>query len=217
MEAADLEGVARDVLSRAGVEAPVDAVALAHAMRVEVRSFPGHEPFVDLLRRCVYMPSRPVRRTRFCGDLLHEISHVALRDRRLDAHDEPSACYLAGALGVPRETLDRQLKRGWSLRRLRELHPNASNEMLARRIVQVRSAVATIIDGGEVTRRVASPWLEPKRVAPVRVWEMQLVQRALIEGEVDEGTTVAKHAGGDRVVIVTDRWSSCAVGEACGA
>jgi Zn-dependent peptidase ImmA (M78 family) len=207
MDHEELEGIARAVLEETCTVAPVDAGALACAMNVEVRSFPGHEAFIDLLRPCIYMPSRPMRDTRRHGTLGHELGHLLLREHGHDYQDEHAAAYLAGALLVPRETLDRQLRESWSVRRLRALHPNASHEMLVRRVTQLRPAVATVIDAGKVTARAASPWLEPARVAPVRVWELTLVQRALVDGEtIEDGPSVATHAGGDRVVAVTRRW-----------
>ena len=207
MDHAELEGIARAALDETCTSSPVDAEALACALDVEVRDYPGPEPFVDLERRCIYMPTRPVRATRWHGAVAHELGHVLLREHRLDWQDEIAAAYLAGALLVPRETLDRDLRNGWSVRELRARHPNASHEMLVRRVTQLRPAVATVIDAGRVTTRVASPWLEPARVAPVRVWEMSMVGRALVEGEViEDGPSVATHAGTDRVVAVTRRW-----------
>lgn len=207
----DLEGIARSALEETCTEAPVDAFALAHALDVEVREFPGREAFIDLTRPCIYLPSRPAREVRRHGSVAHELGHLLLREHGLDHQDEGAARYLSGALLVPREALDRDLRRGWSVRDLRARHPNASHEMLVRRVTQLRPAVATVIDGGRVTARVASPWLDTRKVAPVRVWELDLVGRALSEGEVlEDGPSVATHAGGDRIVAVTRRWTDAA-------
>lgn len=208
------EGIAREALEATWTDAPVDAFSLAGALDVEVREYDGPEAFVDLFRRCIYLPRRAMRPERRHGAVAHELGHVLLRDHREDHQNERAARYLAGALLVPRESLDRALRRSWSIRVLRSLHPNASHEMLARRVAQVRPAVATVIDGGRVTARVASPWLAGREVArDVRVWELGLIARALDEGEVfGDEPTVATHAGGDRVVCVTRRW--WAAGEA---
>lgn len=201
------EGIARDALEGTCTVAPVDTCALAVALGVRVLEYPGHEGFADVLRRCVYIPARPMRNERREGNVAHELAHVLLRDHGLDIHNEEAARYIAGALRVPREELDRALRRTWSIRAMRARF-GASHEMLVRRITQVRPAIATVIDGGRVTVRVASPWLAGRAIATTpRVWELGLVTRALEDGEAEgDGPSVATHAGGDRVVMVTRRW-----------
>lgn len=69
---------------------------------------------------------------------------------------------------------------------LRERHPNASVEMIARRITQLRTAVATVIDAGRVTRRVVSPGLHGLDEASP--WELDLAARSL-----EAAATVHEH------------------------
>ena len=203
----ELEGVAREALDATATTAPVDAYALAAAVGLQVRPWAGPGAMLDRDASTVWLSSRPLRLVRQHGLVAHEVGHWLAGLHGLPDEEEV-ARYLAGALLVPRETLDRQLRAGWSIVRLRELHPHASAEMLARRVTQLRPAVATVLDGPRLHVRVASPWLDVGRVAAVTDLEADLVAQARLEGrEVSaDGPTVATPAGRSRVVVVARQW-----------
>jgi len=173
------EALARDFLGEICAEPPIDAFALARAAGLEVRLFLGGGAVLDAVAGAIYVPAR-ARLERQHGQVAHELGHWLLA-RAGEPDDELAARYLAGALLVPREALDRDLRaRGWSLRALRERHPHASLELLARRVTQVRPATVTVVDQGRVTARAASPWLRPP--GPAAPWEVELAADAVVQG-----------------------------------
>lgn len=93
------------------------------------------------------------RPTRQHGLVAHELGHWALRWAG-EPDSEASASYLAGALLVPRRSLERQLGARWCLVELCAAHPNASCEMIAHRVVARRNAVALVVDNGRVRSRI---------------------------------------------------------------
>jgi Zn-dependent peptidase ImmA (M78 family) len=123
------------------------------------------------------------RSVRQHGSIAHECAHFVLRSSDED-DPEPAARYVAGALMLPRAAFDRDLREtAWNLDELRRRHPNVSAEMIARRVVELRDAVVTILDAGKVRARVASPWSHapaPKRLTPI---ERELLDAALASGE----------------------------------
>lgn len=177
------EGTARAALEETTTSPPVNAFALAKALGFDVESWSEAGAELDESARVIRVTSRarPVRRH---GLVVHELAHHRLRLEHNDSED--GARYVAGALMLPREPFGRDLTRtAWSLPRLQALHVNASAQMIATRIVQLRDAVATILDAGgrRVTSRVASPWLATDaRLVRVSKWERELAQRALDTG-----------------------------------
>lgn len=179
------EGAAARALDEACVGAPVSAFDVAHGLGLAVEAWSGAGAALDLAARVIRVNPR-VRTVRRHGLIAHEVGHYALIRERCDS--EEGARYLSGALLLPRRDFDADLRHtAWSLLRLRERHPNASAELIARRIVELRDAVATIIDNGRVTRRIASPWLADPRLARVSRWERALADAALEAGEEVRG------------------------------
>ena len=178
----DLEGVAGDLLSATGLDDVAgDAFVLAEmcGLAVRVGAQPGARREGDVL----YVDAK-ARRQRQHGLLAHEIGHWALERVGEDPRDEAAARFLSGALLVPRRRLDRDLRATWRLDALMALHPNASGEMLARRIVELRDAVVTVIDNGRVRARFCSPSvLAPSRMTRL---ERDLAAEALEHGHVIE-------------------------------
>lgn len=148
------EGIAADVLEATGCDdPPVDAFELADLCGLSIAPSGrqgafrrGDSIFLDLKARTV----------RQHGLVAHELGHWSLE--RADEHDtEVAARYLAGAFLLPRIAFERDLgQTEWDLRRLRLRHPNASAEMIARRIVNLRDAVTSIWDDGKMARRWGS-------------------------------------------------------------
>lgn len=179
------EGLAAEAHGHAGAETPVNAFVLASRMHFDVEAWEGRGAELDERRRIIRVSTR-ARPQRRHGLVAHELGHYLLRLARIDSED--GARYLAGALMLPRQEFARDVTRtAWGLARLRELHVNASAQMVATRIVQVRDAVATIIDRERVTSRVSSPWLVDPRLAHVSRWERALAQHALEAGEEVRG------------------------------
>lgn len=57
--------------------------------------------------------------------------------------------------------------------------------MIARRIVELRDAVVTVVDGGKVRWRGCSPWLEAPHLKRLSRVERDLVDAASSSGEVE--------------------------------
>lgn len=198
----ELEGVAREALEATNTTPAVDAFALAAALGLRVCAMHAGGGLYDAQARTIYLSGRPMRLTRQHGQVAHEIGHALQQDHGLPDLEE-GARYLAGALLVPREHLDRALRLGWSITRLRLAHPHASAEMLARRITQVRSSVATVFDGERVTVRVGSPWLDERLGPPSeRERELAIAARAAATEIEEAGPIVASPAGRARVIVV---------------
>lgn len=149
-----LEGIAESLLTRAAVEAPVDALDLAERLGLEVAYSEVGEPVV--LGQTIFVPRR-ARIALLQWLTAHELGHWAAQQAGEDGPCERAANYLAGALLLPRATLLRQLRAGWDLDKLRRQHPNAPAHAIAVRIVQLRDAVAAVYDQGRLRRRWGPP------------------------------------------------------------
>lgn len=142
---AEWEGIARDVLEGTFCEdPPVDAFELAACCGLGIQSRGGPASiFGDVIRVDMRM-----RKTRQHGQVAHEIGHWALRRAQAE-NTEDGARYIAGALMLPWLAFGRDLREtSWQLSELTRRHPNASAEMIARRIVQLRGGFASIWDRG---------------------------------------------------------------------
>jgi hypothetical protein len=201
----ELEGIAAELLSAVGLDdAPGDAFALAELCGLTVVSGAGRGA-----RRegdVVYVDSK-ARRTRQHGLVAHEIGHWALERVGENPHDEPAARFLSGALLVPRRRFDRDLRATWRLDELMAMHANASGELLARRIAELRDAVVTIVDNGRVRSRFSAAHV----YAPVRMTrvERELVAEALERGHAVEGgplvhATPLVEGAWQRVIVVAE-------------
>lgn len=184
---ASWEGIADEILSETGCdEPPVSAFVLAECCELTVQAWGRGYGRLEADRKLIKYPigARPVRQH---GLIAHEIGHWALRRGRED-NTEDGARFLAGAFLLPRRVVDRDLTRvAWEMDALRAKHVNASVEMIARRITQLRDAVATVFDNGRVTRRVASSWLAEPRFRRVSRWERALAETALEHGKTVHG------------------------------
>jgi hypothetical protein len=178
--AIEWEGVAREVHDATGIDAPVDAFDIAGAYGL--RCLPGGHDGAFLDGDDIHYDSR-ARSVRQHGLVSHELGHWFLRAAKLDDTDEQAVGRVAAALMLPWATFDRHLKqKAWDLYALRELHPNASAEMIARRISQMRDALVTVFDQGKVSKRLASPWLPTPDRKPMTI-EAKLAAAALESGE----------------------------------
>lgn len=173
------EAVARDIHDQTGIDAPVDAFELAALCGLHLE--PGGREHGALERNVVRydVHARPVRQH---GTVAHETAHYVLRLVGMP-DTEPAARATAGALMVPRATFDRDLREtGWDLEELRRRHPNASAEIIARRVAELRDAVISVVDQGRIHARVRSPWMPQPRQRLTGL-ERELVDAALHTGE----------------------------------
>lgn len=180
------EGVAAGLLEAIGAEDPPQdarelAVCCGLALRPSRAATASYDPALQLIRYPV--KARPQRQQ---GLIAHELGHWAL-DWADEPDSEQGANYVAGALMLPRRAFDRDLtETEWDLEQLRAKHTNCSAEMIARRLVELRDAVATIWDHGRVKARVASPWLGDTFARVTQV-ERDLADAALGEERVQRG------------------------------
>lgn len=192
-----LEGIARAVHDETGIEPPIDAFVLAELCGVEVYATGGSSARGDVVRRAVWVGSRPrhVRRNGLC---MHEVAHVLLYDEALDYLDEAAARYLTGALMLPREHFLRDIATtDYDLFELERIHTNASAEMIVVRITQVSPATAAVWDAGKLTRDYGRGAVDRELVDEVLVTERP----------VRDGNVLAwpKFDGRERRVIVIGR------------
>jgi hypothetical protein len=174
------EGVARAIHEGTGLdEPPVSAFELAAMCGLSLQPSPRHGAS---LRPGLIVFESAARPERQHGIVAHELGHWGLVAHGVRDSEE-GARYLAGALLLPRAGFDRDLRKSWDLRRLRAKHLNASAQMVATRIVQLRDAVATVVDQGRVTSRLWSPWLADPRIQRFSRWERSLADAALASGE----------------------------------
>lgn len=142
----ELEQLARETLEAVDAPLPIDPDWIAYRLGLTVMDGgPGCEGLLlDELGQILVDDS--LRRERRAFAIAHELGHFLLRragrpDRERDAN------YLASALLLPRDDFERHLRRyGWHLERLRGVHPLASFEALARRVVALRKARAFVFD-----------------------------------------------------------------------
>lgn len=176
------EGVAQAVHDETGIEAPVSAFELADACGLQLVAGPrggarlvGDQVHFDVT-------ARPVRQH---GLVAHEVAHWVLQEHG-EPDDEGAARYTAGALMLPRQSFDRDLRAtAWDLHALRARHLHCSAELIARRIVELRDAVVSVLDNGKVRARVWSPWVAEPRLQRLTRVERELVDAALTSGEVE--------------------------------
>jgi hypothetical protein len=188
------------VLEATGIDAPVDARELAAACGLDLAFCRGRAK----LRGGVIWYDPTLRSTRQHGQIAHEVAHYVLRRARLPDPDQ-AARYVAGSL-LPGTDYDRDLREtAWDLDALQRRHPNASAELLARRLSEKREAVVTVLDQGRVTSRTASPWL-PAPPARLTAIERELVSGALESGQAQRANELLsawpRFDGAHRRVIV---------------
>lgn len=165
MSFAELEGLADWVLDYVGLdEPPVDAFDLHELLDLPpLRWAPGSGGRCDAADQITVGTSTPIRRLH--SVIAHECAHSLLRRFRM-RNDERNASYLGAALLVPRRALDRQLRTGWNLEALRACHINASAELLARRVRDVRRhASVAIYDRGTLRQRFGARHADESRLA----------------------------------------------------
>lgn len=152
MDPGDLEGVAQWVLEQVGFDdPPIDALDLADLLTLTIRYVPGCGGSIrgKMIELGTSTPTRRVHSV-----VAHECAHHVLASLGM-TNDEQHARYLGAALLVPRRALYRQLRAGWDLEALCSVHVNASAELLARRIVEVRQdAGLALYDRGRLRYRI---------------------------------------------------------------
>lgn len=149
MERADLEGLAAGVIDDWGKGPPVDLLELARDLGFQIRD----DPDAAVCGNVIYCdPSQRPERQRW--DVGHELSHVILEDAGIpDTHD--AVQYLTSCLLLPRIDFLRDVRQvGSNPFRLKERHPHASHEAIARRIVAVMPSVLWVWDRSDETESI---------------------------------------------------------------
>jgi hypothetical protein len=166
-----LEGLARWVHGSADIgTGPVDAFDLLDWLELELVYEPGarsrREP-----GRIIVGTRVPARRLH--STIAHECAHEIL-DRVGELNDDPSANRLGAALLAPTPMIERGLREGWDLYRIMGEHVNASAELLARRVAELRHASVAVYDQGRFRYRTGL-------ATPLPI-ERAIVQDALATG-----------------------------------
>lgn len=185
------EGIAADILGETGCDdgLAVDAFELAACCGLDVRTWRRPLAMLDRVDRTIWVSDR-VRRERQHMSVAHELGHWALT-RAGEPDSEDGARWIGGALMLPRRVLDRDLRSGWSITRLRSRHVNASAEAIATRVTQLRSAVVTVVDQGRARKRFASRGFEHVARTLTRR-ERRMIDAATEQGvEICEGLACA--------------------------
>jgi hypothetical protein len=142
----ELEELATRVLERVDAHLPVspDVVALRLGLTVVDGGRGCEGLLLDELGQIVVDDTQRPERRAFA--IAHELGHYLLR-RHGQSDGECAANYVGAALLLPRDELERDLRRyGWDLLRLQARHRWASFEAIARRIVSLRHARAFVFD-----------------------------------------------------------------------
>jgi Zn-dependent peptidase ImmA (M78 family) len=202
------EGVSADLTDEIGYDPPVDAFVVAACCGLQVEAWSRKGAVLDRERATIRVNTAE-RSTRVHMSIAHEIGHWAQVRAGL-ADEEEGARWIGGAILLPRRAMLADLRRtSWSIDALRELHSNASAEAIAIRIVQLRDAVATVIDNGRVKRRVASPWLADPRLGRISRWERELAAEALRRGAEVRGDELCYalplvEGAHERVIVIAE-------------
>lgn len=182
MDVTELEGLAARILDEWGKGPPVDLFELARDCGFVVRfgsaaSLVGNIITVD-------DSLRPEKQRWDAG---HELAHALLEQARLP-EAEPTVQYLTSCLLLPRLDFLRDVRRlGRDPWRLKERHPWASHEAIARRLVSQEPSVLWIWDRGpggeESLYKVVTPgWRWPLR-QPTALEQQALDEAAEAGGE----------------------------------
>jgi hypothetical protein len=129
-----MEGIALDVHRRYGFDDCIDAFDLAGELGLSIRWDNARTSWRG--GRALYIPAR-ARIVEAHEGVAHETAHFLI-DEYGAPQNEPNARRLAAALLAPRRAIDRELRRGWNLHRVMAQHPNASAELLGRRMHELR-------------------------------------------------------------------------------
>lgn len=179
------EGVAAGHLEAANIGAPVDPWLVAWSLDLKVKAGPrGAGGYLCLERATIYVdPDERIERQGF--RIAHECAHAILIDAGMSDHER--ACdAVASCLMLPRIDFMRDRRRtGGCLLGLRELHPWASCEAIARRMLSVEHGIAWVWDVEGPRRRlykIVSPGLRWALREPTPI-EWEALRGALETGE----------------------------------
>ena len=175
-----LEGYAHAYLEEAGAEGGrVDFEELARAYGVTLVKTSGVVPGFRSGDIIGYDETIAEERQRYT--LAHEFGHHCLdRYGYENPRDEWAASFVGAAILLPERAFKRALRDlRWDLSRVREVF-GCSWEAAARRVIDVKSAILTIVDNGQVTTRTQSTWIgSPHAERPMQVFEVELAREAM--------------------------------------
>lgn len=175
------EDVAAELLDRLDLSPPIDPFDVVARMELDIRECSR------ATRPCivagVIMVPEGQRRERLGFSCLHEIGHVVGAEHGDSSEDAANA--IAGCLLLPRLEYSRDMKATrWALPALKERHPHASFEVLARRIMSLREVVLVVADRAPERRsyRLRSSGMGSRCARPLPI-ERELVEAADESGE----------------------------------
>lgn len=206
---AELEGLAGAFLGDAGIGAPVDPWLVAWSLELEVVTGPpGLGTY--LCEDTIFVD--PLEREERQGfGVIHECAHELLRGAGLPS-TEALTNGLTSCVLLPRIDFMRDVRStGRDLYALRGLHPWASHEAIARRIVSIAPAIAWVWDRTAPRRRrysIVTPGQRWHRREPLPV-ELDAMTAALECGEPVEAVGgvrawPVREPGFERVICVSD-------------
>ncbi|MBK8260191.1 MAG: ImmA/IrrE family metallo-endopeptidase [Nannocystis sp.] len=196
----DVEGLASEMLESVEMGCPVHPWTMAARAGYVVRVGPARYPAMTLGPTIVVPDHRDERRA---FAVLHELAHATLRNAGLP-DPETTVDLVASAALLPRAAFLRDVERtGGNLHALKRLHPHASYEAIARRLVAVCGGAVTVHDVGPRGHRSRTAGA-PRRLGALA---RSLVLEAHHGGEVvgpDEARAYPiKDGAWSRVVLVT--------------
>lgn len=205
----DLEQVAERVLEEADARLPINPDRIARHLELVVQDGgPGCEGLLFREASLILVDDslRPERRA---FAIAHELGHW-LSIVNGFPNTEANANYLAAALLLPRDDFERHLRRwGWDLIALHARHRLASFEVIARRIVALRSARAFVFDKPLPPRTEKPKWYSVPGGHRPRAVEREAAREAALAGAPVEpiggvtGWPVLEHDW-HRVIVVSD-------------
>ena len=194
-----LEGIARELHERTGTSAPVDAFRLAALLGFACKPWGRGGGSIDLRTKVIRYSAAAAETTQH-GIVCHELFHYALGRAGEDDRDEEACRYGAGALLLPLSPFKADSFRlSFDLEAVRELHPNASGQMVCVRFAQVSPVSTSVWDHGH-EKASYGPAID-RDLAAGLVWQV-LDTGLAVRGEV---SAFPLFTGSWRRVIVVDR------------
>jgi hypothetical protein len=194
-----IEGIAREIHEQTGATPPIDAFALADALGFACKPWGRGGGSIDLRTRVIRYSAAALETTQH-GTVCHELFHYALNRGGEDDRDEDACRYGAGALLLPLAPFRADSFRlGFDLEAVRELHPNASAQMVCVRFAQVSPVSTSVWDHGH-EKAAYGPAIDHD-LASGLVWRV-LESGLAVRGEV---AAYPVFTGSWRRVVVVDR------------
>jgi hypothetical protein len=194
-----LEGIAREIHEQTGATPPISGFDLASALGFTCRPWGRGGGSIDLRKRDIRYSGAALETTQH-GIICHELIHYGINRAGEDDRDEEACKYGAGALLLPLAPFRADSFRlSFDLDAVRELHPNASAQMVCVRFAQVSPVSTAVWDHGH-EKASYGPAID-RELAEALVWRV-LESGLAVRGEV---SAYPVFTGSWRRVVVVDR------------